>query len=118
MFVDDANGGFLRADAHTLDVVRGFTERVELRVDDVRCLDGGLRVEFGWVGNLEENVLHDVGAKRHLELERLALIERISPSERDSEAPKRKLYLEQDVVKAPGLGRQYGRETEFALFDE
>ena len=76
MLVDDANGRFLRTDTHVLDVVGRFTHGLELCVNRVRSLDSGLSVEFGGIGNLEEDVLHDVGAKRHLELKLLALVGR------------------------------------------
>lgn len=118
MLVDDTDGGFLRADTHALDVVRRFTQRFELCVNGVRSLDGGLSVEFGGVGDLEEDVLHNVGAKRHLELEWLALIDH-ARSERDHREPqKRAPHLEQDVVEAPSLRGEHGREAEFALLDE
>lgn len=44
-------------------------------MNGVRRLDSGLSVEFGGIRDLEEDVLHDVGPKRHLELEWLALID-------------------------------------------
>jgi len=56
-------------------------------VEGVGNLDGRLGVELCGEGDLEENVLHDVGSVGALELERLA--------------------LEEDVVEAPGLGGQY-----------
>ncbi len=67
-------------------------------MNDVSGLDGGLRVELGWVGDLEEHVLHHVRAERALELERFA--------------------LEEHVVEAPRLCGEHRREARLALLDE
>ena len=98
LLVDDTNGSLLRANAHALDVVRRPAESGELPVDDVRGLDGGLRVEFGGVGDLEEHVLHHVGAVRALKLEGRA--------------------LEEHVVESPRLGGQHGWQAGLATLDE
>ena len=87
LLVDDPHSGLLRPDLYALDVVGGFSEGLELVVEGVGNLDGRLGVELGGEGDLEENVLHNVGSVGALELERLA--------------------LEEDVVEAPGLGGQY-----------
>ena len=73
LLIDDPDGGFLGADAHGLDVLCSLPELLELVMDDVGGLDGGLGVELGREGDLEENVLHDVRAVGALELEGLAL---------------------------------------------
>ena len=73
LLVDDAHGSLLGADADALDVVRSLAHILQLLVQDARSLDSRLRVELGRVGDLEEDVLHDVGAERHLEVEGLAL---------------------------------------------
>jgi len=67
-------------------------------MDDVRGLDSRLRVELGGVRDFEQHVLHHVGTIRALELERPA--------------------LEKDVVEAPRLGGQHGRQAGLALLDE
>jgi hypothetical protein len=98
LLVDDADGGLLRADAHTLDIVRRPAERPEPLVHDVRGLDGGLRVELGGVRDLEEHVLHHVRGERALERKGLA--------------------LEEHVVEAPRLGRQHRGQARLAALDE
>ena len=91
-FVDDAHTGFLGFDFNPVDLIElGSHLRMQLN----RALDGRLRVEFGRIRNLEQNVLHHVGAERTLELEWLA--------------------LERDVVEAPGFRRQRRRITDAAL---
>jgi hypothetical protein len=67
-------------------------------VDDVRGLDSRLCVELGRVRDFEQHVLHHVGTIRALELERPA--------------------LEENVVEAPRLGGQHGRQTGLAPLDE
>ncbi len=59
-----------------------------------RRFDGGLRVELGGVADLEEHVLHDVGAVGALELELLA--------------------AEGDIVEAPGFRGERGGVAHFA----
>lgn len=86
LLVDDPHSGFLCPDFDALDIAGGLSERFELVVEGVGDLDGGLGVEFGREGDLEENVLHNVRSIRALELEWLA--------------------LEKDIVEAPGLGGQ------------
>lgn len=94
LLVDDTNGGFLSTDTYALDVVRRLAQCFELCVNSVRSLDGGLSVEFGGIGDLEEDVLHDVGAKRHLELEWLALIR-----------------CQNEIVQTPGERRTLNRTS-------
>ena len=98
MLVDDADGSLLRADAHALDVVGRLAERAEPLVHEVRGLDCRLRVELGRVRDLEEHVLHHVGAVRALERERAA--------------------LEEHVVEAPRLGAQHRGQARLAALDE
>ena len=59
-FVDDAYRRFLRGNANLLDV---FKSRTDLLVQPDRTFDGGLRVKFRRIRNLEKNILHDVGAE-------------------------------------------------------
>ena len=66
----------------------------DLRVQGHGTLDRGLGVELGGKGDLEEDVLHDVAAVGALELEGLA--------------------LEEDIVEAPGLGREHRRIAHLA----
>ena len=96
--VDDADGSLLRTDAHALDIIGRLAERPEPLVDDVRGLDGRLRVELGRVRDLEEHVLHHVCAVRALERERAA--------------------LEEHVVEAPRLGAQHRGQARLAALDE
>ena len=42
----------------------------------------------------------------------------LSSSEHDHRYTRKTSYLEQDIVEAPGLCGEHGREAEFALFDE
>lgn len=77
MLVNDADGSFLGADPDALNVVGSLAEFLELVVDDVSGFDGSLGMEFCGVGDLEEDVLHDVGAEGPLELEGLALRDRL-----------------------------------------
>lgn len=42
-------------------------------MDLVRGVNSRLSMELSWVGDLEKDVFHDVGAERHLEFELLAL---------------------------------------------
>src|SRR5580704_4515962 len=59
-FVDNPLAAFLRFNYHTLDLIQPICD---LRVQRNRRLDGCLCVEFGWKGDLKQNVLHDVGTK-------------------------------------------------------
>jgi len=86
LLVDDPHGGLLRPDPDALDVIGGLSKSLELVVEGVGNLDGGLSVELCGEGDLEENVLHDVRSVGALKLKWLA--------------------LEEDVIKAPGLGGQ------------
>ena len=76
--------GLLRAYTHALNIVRRFAKSLEPAMHDVCSLYGRLRVELCRVRDLEEHVLHHVGAVGPLELERTA--------------------LEEHVVEAPCLG--------------
>jgi len=69
LLVDDADAGFVRAACHLLDVLCGFAACLEVGVDLLRGFDGRLGVEFGGVGDFEEDVLHHVAAVGPLELE-------------------------------------------------
>lgn len=97
LLVDDADAGLVGADGHLLDVGGGLAHGLELGVDLLRGLDGGLGVELGGVRDLEENVLHDVAAIGALELKLLA--------------------LEEDVVEAPDGSGEDGGNTGLALED-
>ena len=67
--VDDAHARLLRLDDDALDVIDAPGH---LRVQRDRSFDGGLRVELGRIGNLEEHVLHDVAAEGPRDLDGLA----------------------------------------------
>lgn len=73
MLINDTDSSLLSADPDTLDVVRSLAEFLELVVDGMSSLNSGLSVEFSRVGDLEEDILHDIGTERPLELERLSL---------------------------------------------
>ena len=98
LLVNNAHGCLLSADADRRNVVRRLAHRLELRVESMRSLDGSLCMEFGRVRDLEEYVLHDVGAVGALEFERLA--------------------LEEDVVEAPSFCRQDTGQAHLAALDE
>ena len=87
--VDDAQAGFVGADGDFFDDVGGrFPRCIEPRAQFHGGFDGGLRVKLGRIADLEEHVLHHVGAVRALEFEGLA--------------------AEGDVVEAPGLCGERG----------
>jgi hypothetical protein len=73
LLIDNTDGSFLSTDPDALDVIRGLSESFELIVDGMSSFDSGLSVEFSRVGNLEENVLHDIGAVWSLEFKCFAL---------------------------------------------
>ena len=98
LLVNNTHGCLLSADVDRRNVVRGLAHRLELRVEGMRSLDGSLCMEFGRVRDLEEYVLHDVGAIGALEFERLA--------------------LEENVVEAPGLSGEDTGESDLSAFDE
>ena len=98
LLVDNPHSGLLRPDLDAFDVVGGLAESLELGVEGVSDLDGGLSMELGRERDLKENILHDVRSIGALELERLA--------------------LEEDVVEAPGLGGQDRRHAGLSLFDQ
>src|SRR6202044_1059133 len=57
--VDDAEAGFVGADRYFLDGFGGEAALSELVSELHCCLDGGLRMEFGRIADLEEHVFHD-----------------------------------------------------------
>ena len=71
--INNPDSSLLSPDPHALDIIASLAQRLKFRVDLVSCVDGGLRVEFGGVGDFEEDVLHYVGCEGHLEFELLAL---------------------------------------------
>jgi hypothetical protein len=73
LLVNDPDSGLLRPDANTFDIFARLPEVFKFIVDYVRCLDGGLSVEFCRVRYFKENVFHDVGGVWDLEFERLSL---------------------------------------------
>ena len=91
LLIDDANGGLLGADADGLDIVGGLAGLLEDAVKGHGSLTSSLRMELGGERDLEEHVLHDVGAVGALELEGLS--------------------LEEDIVEAPDLGGKNGGDT-------
>lgn len=97
LLVNNPDSSLLRPDADVCDVVGGLSEPLQLAVEDHGGFTRRLGVEFGWVGDLEEHILHHVRAVRALELERLR--------------------LEEHVVETPSLGRQDGRDTAHAFLD-
>src|SRR6266404_4835497 len=72
--VDDPNGRFLRRDPDRLDRVEA-TNDLGMKSDG--GFDGGLRVEFGGVGDLEQDVLDHVRTQWLRQDERLAAEQRI-----------------------------------------
>ena len=60
-----------------LDVLNSLSSLFELVMQGHGSLTGSLRVEFSWVRDLEEDVLHDVASVWALELELLAFEENI-----------------------------------------
>lgn len=67
LLVNDPNGGFLSTDDDALNVIRAFAERFQLIVKNVGTFHRGLCVELGWIGDLEQDILHDtdhIGAGR------------------------------------------------------
>jgi hypothetical protein len=73
LLINNTNSGFLSPNPDTLDVFCGLPKLLEFAVDDVSSLYSGLCVELGGVGNLEEDVFHNVRAIGSLELERFTL---------------------------------------------
>jgi hypothetical protein len=84
-FVDDPHTRLLRFDHDALDIRDPVAYQ---RVQGHRGFDRGLRVKLGWKRDLEQHVLHDVGAERLWQRQRLP--------------------FEQDIAEAPGLGTQRG----------
>lgn len=60
LLVNDTDSSLLSADANALDVVGRLAQLLQLVVEDVGGLDGGLSVELGGEGDFEEDIFHDV----------------------------------------------------------
>lgn len=73
MLVNYPHSSLLCLDVDAFDVVARLAQGFQLRVEDVGGFDGGLRVELCRIRDLEQDVLHNVGRVRLLELELLAL---------------------------------------------
>jgi len=97
LLVNDADASLVGSAGDGLDIGSRLALGLEEVVNLLGGLDGGLRVELSRVGDLEENVLHDIAAVGALELELLA--------------------LEQDIVETPDRSRQNGRNTLLTLED-
>jgi hypothetical protein len=112
LLVDNSDASLVSSASDGLDVGSRLALRLEEVVNLLRGLDGGLRVELGCdvlagsfvtdnrltrVGNLEENVLHDIASVGTLELELFA--------------------LEEDIVETPDRSGQDGGNTLLALED-
>jgi hypothetical protein len=95
LLVNDADASLVGSASDGLDVSGRLALRLEEVVDLLRGLDSGLRVELSRVGDLEENVLHDIAAIGALELELLA--------------------LEQDIVETPDGSGQDSRNALLTL---
>lgn len=67
------DSSLLRPDPHTLDIVARLTHSLKLGMNLVRSVNSGLGMEFSGVRDFEKDVLHNVGAEGHLELELFAL---------------------------------------------
>ena len=92
LLVDDANCGFMCGNDDILDLVDAVPDLI-VQID--RTFYRGLRMEFSREGNLEQHILHHIGAVFALEGKGFA--------------------LEQHVVKAPGLGAQCRGISHLAL---
>lgn len=114
LLVNNPDASLMGPVGDLLDVLGALAHGCQLPVDNLRALNGGLRVELGcqglivnssnshfhkltWVGNLEEDVLHDVAAIRALELELVT--------------------LKEDVIETPDGGGQNSGNTALALLD-
>lgn len=97
LLVDDADAGLVCPVDDALNVLGRLAHSRQLLVQTLGSLDGSLGMELSRVGNLEQDVLHDVAAIATLELELLS--------------------AEVDIVEAPGRSREDGRETGLALHD-
>jgi hypothetical protein len=97
LLVDNADASLVSSAGDGLDVSSRLALRLEKVVNLLRSLNSGLRVELSRVGDLEENVLHDIAAIGALELELLA--------------------LEQDIVETPDRSGQDGGNTLLTLQD-
>lgn len=76
LLVNNPDGSFLSSDSYALDVFCSLSEGFQFCMDDVSRFNGGLSMEFGGIGDFEEDVFHDVGRVRNLELKGLALHDR------------------------------------------
>lgn len=97
LLVDDANASLVCAVGDGFDVFGALAHLLELVVETLGGLDGGLRVEFGGVGDLEKDILHHVAAVWALELEFLA--------------------AEVDVVETPDWSGENGGDTTLTAED-
>ena len=97
LLVNDADAGLVGAARDMLNVLSRLAHGNQLLADFLGGLNGGLGVELGWVGDLEQDVLHDVRAVWALELEWLA--------------------LEEDIVETPDWSGENGRNTWLAGLD-
>ncbi len=77
LLIDNTDTSLMGTALDMLDILSRLPHINELLADSGRGLNGGLGVELGRVGHLEEHVLHDVAAIWALELERLALEENV-----------------------------------------
>lgn len=68
------NSSLLGPDLNALDVIAGLAQSFKRGMDLVRSVNSGLGMELSRVRDLEKDVLHNVGAERHLEFKLLALI--------------------------------------------
>lgn len=75
LLIDYTDTSLVGTTSDMLDILSSLAHRNQLLADSCSCLNRSLRVELRWIGDLEEHVLHDVGAVLALELERLALEE-------------------------------------------
>ncbi len=91
LLVDDAETRLVGAKLDRADILRGLAGCEQPGAQRHGGLYGGLRVELGRITDLEQNILHHVGAVRPLE----------------AEGPAAK----EDIVKSPVLGGEHGGIT-------
>src|SRR5262249_4624776 len=70
------------------------------------------------IGNLEENVFHDVGRVRDLKLKLFALESCRQSCTLHEKISALSTNLEQNVVEAPSFSRQHSRKTFFSFLNE
>jgi hypothetical protein len=97
LLVNDADASLVGSAGDGLDIGSRLALGLEEVVNLLGGLDGGLRVELSRVGDLEENVLHDIAAVGALELKLLT--------------------LEEDIVETPDRSGQNGGNTLLTLED-